>query len=379
LLVAEWRLGPLDLPLLAIAVQLGFAVAAIALAAGGVVDVIPGRWLFLAGAVVAGAANLAFALLATDTLSALLLRFLTGAGLAAVYPVAVKHLAGWFRGGRGFAIGVLIGALTVGSALPYLVRAAGAAAGGVSALDWRAVVAATSVLAVAGGVLVAALAKPGPLETPATRFSPRIAAAAFRSPSVRLATLGYLGHMWELYAMWTWIPAFIIASFAAAGATDPSAAALAAFVVVASGGVGCVIAGALADRLGRTSLTIAAMGISGTSALAIGFTFGAAPALVLALGIVWGVTVVADSAQFSAAVSELAPAGTAGSALSVQLATGFILTGATILGVGFAGTSDPSAWRIAFAALALGPIVGIIAMWRLRHRPDATLMAGGHR
>jgi MFS family permease len=375
LLVTEWRLAPLDLPLLAIAVQLGFASAALAFAAAGAVDVVPGRWLFLAGALLAGVANLAFAFLATDTTSALPFRFLTGVGMAAVYPVAVKHLAGWFRGGRGLAIGVLIGALTVGSALPYLVRAAGAGPG----LDWRAVVAATSALAVVGGLLVAVLARPGPLETAASRFSPRIAAAAFRSPSVRLATIGYLGHMWELYAMWTWIPAFILASFAAAGSADPSSAALAAFVVVAAGGVGCVVAGALADRLGRTSLTIAAMVVSGTSAVAVGLSFGAAPALVLILAIIWGITVVADSAQFSAAVSELAPAGTAGSALSVQLAAGFVLTGATILGVGIAGTTDPAAWRVAFAALALGPLVGIIAMWRLRGRPDATLMAGGHR
>ena len=375
LLAAEWQTTGLELTFLAIAVQLGFAGAALALAAAGVVDVVPGRWLFLAGALVAAAANLAFAAFATDPGTALPLRVLTGAGIAAVYPVALKHLAGWFRAGRGLAIGVVIGALTVGSALPYLVRAAGAMTG----LDWRGIVAATSILALVGGILVAAFARPGPLETPASRFSPRIAAAAFRSPSVRLATLGYLGHMWELYAMWTWIPAFMAASFAAAGAADASTSSLAAFVVVAAGGVGCIAAGALADRLGRTALTIAAMAVSGASAVAVGFAFGAAPALVLALAIVWGITVVADSAQFSAAVSELAPPGTAGSALSVQLATGFILTGVTILGVGLVGPSDGTAWRIAFGSLAIGPLVGIVAMWRLRSRPDAIRMASGRR
>ncbi|HUQ43302.1 MAG TPA: MFS transporter [Candidatus Limnocylindria bacterium] len=375
LLAADWHPSGLQLTFLAIAVQLGFAAGALTLAATGVVDVVPGRWLFPVGAIVAGAANLAFAFLATDPGSALPFRFLTGAGIAAVYPVALKHLAGWFRAGRGLAIGILIGAITVGSALPYLVRAAGAT----SDLDWRAIVAATSVLAVAGGLLVGAFGRAGPLETPATRFSPRIAATAFRSGSVRLATLGYRGHMWELYAMWTWVPAFIAASFAVAGTTDPSTSSLAAFAVVAAGGVGCIGAGAMADRLGRTTLTIAAMAISGASAIAIGFFFGAPPALLLTVAIIWGITVVADSAQFSAAVSELAPPGTAGSALSVQLAVGFVLTGVTILGIGLIGPNDATAWRLAFASLALGPIVGIIAMWHLRSRSDAPKMAGGHR
>jgi len=356
-------------------VQLGFASAAFGLAAAGVVDVIPGPRLFFVGVAISAAANLGFAMLATDATNALVFRFLTGAGIAAVYPVAVKLLAGWFRVGRGLAIGVLIGALTVGSALPHLVRAAGALAG----WDWHILVGATSAVAILGGLIVLLFGRAGPLETAASRFSPAIAAAAFRSGSVRLANLGYLGHMWELYAMWTWVPAFIAASFAAAGNRDAGGAALAAFVVVASGGIGCIVAGALADRLGRTTLTIAAMAVSGAPAIVVGFLFGGSPVLLLVVGVVWGVTVVADSAQFSAAVSELAPPGTAGSALSVQLASGFVLTGATIIGIGLIAPGDGTGWRVAFGSLALGPIVGIIAMWRLRGRNDAPLMAGGRR
>ena len=375
LLAAEWHTTGLDLPWLTVAVQLGFAAAALILAGTGAADVLPARGLFAAGALVAAAANLGFAWLARGPGDAMIWRALTGAGLAAVYPIALKILAGWFRLGRGLAIGVLIGGLTVGSALPHLFRALGATRG----LDWHATVASTSAAAVLGAVLVGLLARPGPFELPAPRFSPALAAAALRSASVRLASLGYLGHMWELYAMWTWLPLFIAASFAATSTSDPARASVVSFAVVAIGGIGCIVAGALADRLGRTTLTIAAMAGSGGSALVAGVLFGADPFIVSLVALAWGLTVVADSAQFSAAVSELAPSGTAGSALSIQLASGFVLTGVTILGIGIFDPSSAGTWRLAFWILALGPAVGILAMWRLRHRPDAGMMAGGHR
>jgi len=375
ILRGQWGMDPIGVSWLLIAMLVGFSISAIGLGLIGAPDVIPGPRMFALGALGAGVANLGFAFLATDLATALPFRFLTGVAIAAAYPVAMKLTAGWFRRERGFAIGVLAGALTLGTASPLLFRAVGAVAG----VDWHAVIATASVACFVGAAVVWFGVRTGPFDTPSPRFSLRIAARAWGEPAVRLANVGYLGHMWELFAMWTWVPLYLVASFTASGMTDPASASLAAFIVVGVGVVGCIAAGAIADRIGRTTTTIAAMAASGTCAVLVGLAFGAPAPLVILLGIVWGITVIADSAQFSAAISELAPAGTAGSALSLQTAIGFVFTSITILIIGVLDPTDGPGWRVAFGLLALGPVAGIIAMWRLRQRPEAIAMANGHR
>jgi MFS family permease len=348
---AEWDLGNTAAAWLTIAVQVGFVAGALAGSALSVADVFPPRYVILAGALGAAAANLV--LVAADGPEVgIAARVATGFFLAGVYPPALKLASTWFRRGRGTALGIVVGALTLGSAVPHLVN-------GLGGLDWQLVVWVTSVLTAAGGVLVFFGVPEGPYSFPSARFNPRQAGLVLRNRGVRLASLGYFGHMWELYAMWAW---FLV--FFGAVATDGQAAAYATFAVIGAGAVGCWVGGVLGDRWGRPETTAAMMSVSAACALVIGLAAEASAGLVLVLGLVWGFTVVGDSAQFSTLVTELAEQAYVATALGFQMAVGFALTVPTIWLLPF--LEEEVGWRWAFVFLVPGPVLGILAMLRLR-------------
>jgi MFS family permease len=354
---------------LTITVQLGFVVGAIASAVFNVADLVAPRRLVLLGSLLAAVANLSL-LVAPDYGTALAGRALTGAGLALVYPPALKATATWFRDRRGFALGVMVGALTLGSALPHLVTAMGG-------FSWESTIVVTSIATVMGGLIAEFVARDGPYPFGRASFQARRVLVVFTDRELRLATLGYFGHMWELYAMWSWFGVFYRDVLAGRGYEDPTRlAALATFAVIGSGALGSWLGGIVSDRFGRETAASSAMALSGSVALFIGFLVDAPPAVVLGLGMFWGFWVVADSAQFSTIVSETADNDSVGTALTTQLAAGFVLTIFTIFLVPV--IEGAHGWGWAFLALAPGPIVGTIAMsrlWRLRQPKVAVIRA----
>ena len=364
----QWNLGRNAGSWLTIAVQLGFVAGAVGSSLLNIADVFQPRrvlWISAVGAAVVNAL-----LVLTDQIEvAIALRFLTGVFLAGVYPVALKLVSTWFQTGRGVALGIMVGALTLGSAMPHLVN-------GVGGLKWQEVILATSVLTLAGAGLTLIAVKEGPFPFPRARFDPRQGGQLWSNRGIRLSCLGYFGHMWELYAMWAWFLAFFTAALQRDGYGDAShLAALGTFAVIGVGAAGCYAGGLLGDRWGRTNTTAAAMALSGTCALLAGVLFGGPAWLVFALGLVWGVSVVADSAQFSTIASELADQSYVGTVLTLQLAAGFVLTVVTIWLIPV--LRDNWGWQWAFAFLAPGPAIGVLSMLYLKRLPEARLIAGG--
>lgn len=357
-MVREAPITPARQAFLSSAVQAGFVAGAMTFAVWGIADRFDPRRVFALSALAGAAINAGLLVLPIGGNLAITGRFMTGALLAGVYPVGMKIAVGWGTADRGFLVGLLVGALTLGSASPHLAALLGGT-------DWRSAVIATSAAAAAGGLLVLA-AGLGPHHARAARFDPRAILIAWTDRRIRLAYAGYLGHMWELYAMWAWVGLFAALSYAATMPADAAGqfAKLTAFLAIAAGGIASIGAGLVADRIGKAEIAIVALAASGTAALATAASFGGPAWLTFVLILIWGTAIVPDSAQFSALVADAAPPEQAGSLLSLQTALGFTLTAFTVqltpvLAARFG-------WPLLMAGLAVGPAFGILAMLRLR-------------
>ena len=351
-----WGLTAAEAGWLTTIVQLGFVCGTAVAAVFNLADIVPAGRLFSASALLGAIAN-ASVLAAPGFASALGMRFLTGFFLAGVYPPAMKMTATWFRSERGLAIGVIVGALTVGKATPYLVRA-------IPHVGIRPVVLTSSAGALVGAALVAIAYRDGPYPFGSRPFSWHQVRDVVRVREWRLATSSYLGHMFELYAFWTWIPSFLAASVAAGERIRaPRLISLLAFTTIAIGGIGSVWGGLFADKRGRERLVSISLFMSGSCCLLSGFLFGGPIWVLGALSMTWGFFVIADSAQFSTLVTESVPAHTVGTALTVQTSLGFLLTMLPMQLVPL--IAQRTGWRWGFAILAMGPLAGIAAIRRL--------------
>lgn len=336
--------------LLSSAVQLGFVTGTLTMALSGAADRFDPRRLFAIAALVCAASTAALAVSGLAGPVAVLLRAVTGFALAGVYPIGMKLVAGWSRSALGLPMGLLVGALTLGSAMPNLFLVT-------NAYDWMAPIAISAGSALGAAMLIGCVAL-GPYHAQPSSFRLADALRDMRRPEVGSVTRAYLGHMWELYAMWAWIGAFL--HWAAPENVTAGTASLFAFTTIASGSVGCVAGGWLADRIGKRRVIVAALLVSGSCAASIGLWAGWSWVAVLVVTHLWGIAVIADSGNLSALTSQLADKRYVGTVLTLQVSAGFLVTFVAIQSMPL--FVDLLGWRYAFAVLAAGPAFSLVSL-----------------
>jgi len=367
-----WSMSPALAAILTNAVQAGFVVGALGMSLVNLADIVAPVRLMSIGA--AAAALFTLLMVVVDSAeAAAVLRFFTGVALALVYPPAMKLTTTWFVQGRGLALGFVIGGLTLGSAMPHLLR------GLISSLDWRMVVIAAAAISLAGALIFLLTLREGPYPYGRASFDLRQAGRVFRSRPVALANLGYFGHMWELYAMWAWLLVYTQQMLPGLGVPSPArTASMIVFIAISAGVLGAIAGGVLADRFGRTLTTAGMMLTSAACALLIGLTFHGPLWLFLVVAVIWGASVIGDSAQFSAMVTEVADSHLVGTALTIQMGIGFLITIVSIQILPLFAEML-GGWRWTFLMLIPGPLIGAAAVLRLRQLPESLRIAQGRR